>query len=118
MVTWSWLDVAEVVKLSFGPHSLSSWGVLLSARCPSKKPFQMTGKQLAPSQVRVGVGCTELGVPALPTLGDNFSDRRLSSSFLKAVDSGLLPALLGFWLAGQLAGWELDVSILHHNNDI
>lgn len=60
----------------------------------------MAGKERAPSWVLVGVGFTELGVPALSTLCNDFGDWRLAGSLLKTVDRGLLPALLGFWLAG------------------
>lgn len=94
MVAQSWLYVAEVVELSFGPCSLATWVALLSARYLSKKPFQLTGQRFAPSLVPVGVCCTELGVSALSTLGKDFSDRRLPISFMEAVESCLPPALL------------------------
>lgn len=96
MVTQSWLYVAEVVELFFGPCSLASWVALLSAWYLSKKLFQLTGERFAPSLVPVRVCCTELGVSALSTLGKDFSDWRLPISFMKAVESGLPPALLGF----------------------
>lgn len=60
----------------------------------------MAGKQRALSWVLVGVSFTELGMPALSTLCNNFGDWRLAGSFLKTIDCGLLPALLGLWLAG------------------
>lgn len=83
--------------LSFGPRSLATWGAApLSARHLSKKPFQLAGEQFAPSRVAVGVSCAELWVSALSTLGEDFGDWRLAVSFVKAVESGLLPALLGF----------------------
>lgn len=74
----------------------------------------MTGKQLAPPWVVVRVGRTELGVPALPALRNNLGEWRLSVSFLEAIDSGLFPALLGFWPVGR----KLDVFILQHNNHL
>ncbi|TNN70773.1 hypothetical protein EYF80_019056 [Liparis tanakae] len=60
----------------------------------------MAFEQFATSRVPVGVACTELGVPALSALGEDFGDRRLAGSFVMAVDSCLLPALLGFQPAG------------------
>ena len=96
MVTRSWPDVVEVVQFSFGPCSLAIWGALLSARYRCKKPFQLTRKQFAPSWVLVRVGWTELWVPALSTLGEDFGDGRFAVSIMNAVDCGLLPALLGF----------------------
>lgn len=96
VVIWSWPDVAEVVELFFGPCRLDTRGALLSARYIGKKLLQMAFEQFATSWVLVGVGCTELGVPALSALGEDFGDWRLAISFLMAVDSCLLPALLGF----------------------
>ena len=72
----------------------------------------MAGEQLAPSWVLVGEGCTELGVPALSTLCEDLGDRRMLGSFLQAVESGLLPALLGFGPAGLQRTIRLDVFIL------
>ena len=96
MVTQTWLDVAEVVELSFGPRSLATWSALLSAWCLGEKPFQLAGQQFAPSRVPVRVSCTEQRVSALSSLGEDFGDWRLAISFMNAVESGLLPALLGF----------------------
>ena len=72
----------------------------------------MVGKEFSSVWVLDGVGFAQLGMSALSTLGNDFGDWRLASSFLKAVDGGLLPALFGFWLAGLRWAIILDVFIL------